>query len=272
MKTFFCYSNQVLNKKAISKKNEKKERNLIFGMQQIMQKKKIKNHIRNKKSFFNLFIKTFFSFLKSEWSGTHMDNLLPARKKLLSFYDLETNKITIECKNCIGILWEFIGILIISLYIIFHIFCSIVCPIILYGIYFYIYSNQYKYIDYVIDLKFWILSIYMMLLIVTMILIPYKYTLIKIWYDCMFLEIGCMDQIDHINQYHSYIRDYRTIYNNLKTFFGALSSNIMQFLGMIDQNDIIILPSLEDIDINIRRNSCSESIVCDQYLFDMNVQ
>ena len=58
----------------------------------------------------------------------------------------------------------------------------------------------------------------------------------------------------------------------LITFFGSLSSEIMQYLGMMDENDTIIIPDLQDIDIKINKRRISESIVCDDYFFDMNEQ
>lgn len=261
--------------------------NLSQGMQNIIKGINLNEPIyfQDCKSspFWHLLSKKFLEHLRNQCKKLKMNIFFSVRdNNLLHVYDFQNGTFNFDSNHIIAIIWELLGILIIiPAHFICTLIVSIVVPIILYIMYFKIYCDGYQFIDYLLDFKFWILNIYLLLLMIALILFVYQWKLVKIWYDCYMFTRAKSNQkasylaIRHIEKYHNFIRNQRMIYSILTSFFGSLSVEIMQYLGIMDQNDCIIVPF--GVDTNLEDETelyqhYDNNVVCNEYVFDLNVQ
>ena len=194
---------------------------------------------------------------------------------LLHFYDFDTGTFKFKCKHWVYIAWELCGLFVIlPIFILSTICVSIILPLMLLVMYFYVFITQHSftYLEFVIDFKLWILLVYIVLLFCMVYLWIDQQKLVRIWYDCQCIGIENFSRMNtrNVMLYHNSIHEHKMIHAMLNTFFGELSTIIMEYIGM-KVNDELHIPSLvecmkqnEGVEI-IHRNT----IVCNQYLFDI---
>ena len=232
-------------------------------------------------SFWKFLVKKVLEYMMNQCKKLKMDVFFSVRDTLLNLYNFETESLDLKCNNIIGKIWEILGLfIIIPTYVISLIMAVFILPICIYVMYFSTYMNRYNFIDYLLDFKFWILNIYLLLLVISIILFFYQWRIIKIWYDCYMFAFNKTDQksmylsIVKINKYHNLIRNQKMIYSILTSFFGSLSLEIMYYLGMMDENDSIMVPYGVDNDLSddTPLYDHDDSVVCNEYVFDLNIQ
>ena len=81
-------------------------------------------------------------------------------------------------------------------------------------------------------------------------------------------EVRCRINKDDILIYHNSVHEYKMIHAMLRKFFGPLSMIIMEYIGMMIDDEINV-PTLSECGLKgIRLGTHKKTIVCSQYLFD----
>ena len=116
------------------------------------------------------------------------------------------------------------------------------------------------------------------MLIIVIVCFVEQYKVLRVWKDCQLIhgqdrEI-MSETMDNLLEYHRYIHNYRDTYCILVSYFGALANIVLQFIGIVDENDhMIIIPCITDIDEQSAVYRNAHSIDCKSYFFeDFNIQ
>eukprot|EP01084_Bolivina_argentea_P270950 460859_1 len=195
--------------------------------------------------------------------------------ELLYFYDFETNEFKFRWTHIIYIIWEIIGLfVIVPVFILSTIVLVIVLPLMLFVMYCYVFITQHSFgfIEFMSDFKLWVLLFYVILLIVTTYLSIDQFKLIRVWYDCHFFSIRDLNTINEqdITIYHNHIHEYKMIFDMLTTFFGDISVTIMQYIGIINDDDSLYIPSLNEYKQINAKIVHKKTIQCQTYLFEID--
>ena len=73
---------------------------------------------------------------------------------------------------------------------------------------------------------------------------------------------------DNIMIYHNHIHQNKIIYGLLTSFFGPLSVVVMEYIGII-RDDQVYVPSLDDCKKDDARIKHKDSVVIQNYVFQM---
>ena len=98
----------------------------------------------------------------------------------------------------------------------------------------------------------------------------YEWKLIRIWYDCVLFGVIRLEDVnkDNIVNYHDHIHEYQIIYRLLTTFFGSLSVFVLEYVGII-RDDEVYIPSLDNSKNNNDNIKHKDTVVIQNYIFEM---
>ena len=253
------------------------------GMKEIIMHKKLENPVHfDNYGVFTVMIRHFLKYVKLHTNRIYSRDMslftLVKDEPLLECYDFDAGGFIWNCDAWHVMILEIVGLfVIIPIFIISTVVTTVVCPIYaVYG-YFDFYTNKYSYdyIDFIMDYKFWMLAVYMVLLVVTSVLFIDQWRLFKIWYYCQSLDFHKMKnhlhtkKVNQVELYHNYLRDYRMVYHILQRFFGSLSLYVMQYLDMMDDDNSLNIPTLKMCFKAKHDGGHRNSVSCENYVFDI---